>query len=300
VLGGTYYRTYGDTNLDAALASAADGGTAPESDPATVSGFRLDKYLVTVGRFRQFVNYMVSGGALPAVGSGKHTHLNGGQGLVNSGSDAGLAYEMGWQADWSRYFFLGSGAASKWNTYLTSCPTVNTWTPSVGTQENLPIDCVSWYNAYAFCIWDGGFLPSEAEWGYAAAGGSQQREFPWGSTDPGMMNEYAVYGCNYPVAKGDCTSVANIAPVGTATLGAGLWGQVDLLGDAYEWTLDSYYYAYVNPCTDCAYLSPTNYRVYRGEGPGATEKTSWTREFANPGDIGTYYGTIGFRCARTP
>ncbi|MGO9835775.1 MAG: SUMF1/EgtB/PvdO family nonheme iron enzyme [Polyangiaceae bacterium] len=34
------------------------------------------------------------------------------------------------------------------------------------------IDCVNWYESYTFCIWDGGFLPSEAEWEYAAGGGS--------------------------------------------------------------------------------------------------------------------------------
>ena len=37
---------------------AADGGPAGLADPATVSGLRLDKYLVTVGRFRQYVSYL--------------------------------------------------------------------------------------------------------------------------------------------------------------------------------------------------------------------------------------------------
>jgi formylglycine-generating enzyme len=41
----SYYRTYANDG----------GGPTGEADPATVSGFRLDKYLVTVGRFRQFV-----------------------------------------------------------------------------------------------------------------------------------------------------------------------------------------------------------------------------------------------------
>jgi hypothetical protein len=34
----------------------------------------------------------------------------------------------------------------------------------------------------------GGFLPSEAEWEFAAAGGSKQLEYPWGSADPGTSN----------------------------------------------------------------------------------------------------------------
>jgi formylglycine-generating enzyme required for sulfatase activity len=38
-------------------------------------------------------------------------------------------------------------------------------TSSAGSKENLPINCVNWWESYAFCIWDGGFLPSEAEWG---------------------------------------------------------------------------------------------------------------------------------------
>jgi hypothetical protein len=59
--------------------------------------FRLDKYLVTVGRFRQFVAAWNGGaGYFPAAGSGKHTHLKGGQGLENSG-DPGT-YETGWDA----------------------------------------------------------------------------------------------------------------------------------------------------------------------------------------------------------
>lgn len=43
------------------------------------------KYLITVGRFRQFVNAWFAGWR-PAAGSGKHSHLNGGEGLANSAS----------------------------------------------------------------------------------------------------------------------------------------------------------------------------------------------------------------------
>jgi sulfatase modifying factor 1 len=182
VPGGSYYRTY------------TYGDTSSYADRAKVSGFHLDKYLVTVGRFRQFVDAVMvtdagPGGYTPSHGSGKHAYLNGGKGLANSG-DPG-SYESGWDAHWNADI-----DPTNTNLVLACASHYPTWTSSVGTQENLPINCENWYEAYAFCIWDGGFLPSEAEWEYAAAGGSQQREYPWGSAAPGMANKYAIYGNN--------------------------------------------------------------------------------------------------------
>jgi len=237
VAGGTYDRTY------------TYGQTSSYADPATVSNFRLDKYLVTVGRFRQYVAYMTSGsGAPPADGSGIHAHLNAGKGLANSASPG--TYEPGWNANgWNSLvdsitqlpdLATGPDAASVWNANLACEPNYATWTATPGNGERLPINCVDWYEASAFCIWDGGFLPSEAEWEYAAAGGSQQREYPWGSTDPGTANQFAIYGdgesqCYYPSgAASTCTGVANMAPVGTASKGAGYWGQLDLVGEVFE------------------------------------------------------------------
>src|SRR5690242_18139705 len=68
VMGGSYSRTF--TNAS---------GTAPTGlrDPATISNFSLDKYLVTVGRYRQFAAAW-SGGWRPAAGAGKHAYLAGG------------------------------------------------------------------------------------------------------------------------------------------------------------------------------------------------------------------------------
>ena len=143
-----------------------------------MSGFRLDKYLATVGRFRAFVAASVAGW-VPAAGSGKHVHLNGGQGLVNSG---GAGYEPGW--DPTDTLELATTSAD-WMARLNCEPSFHTWTDIPGQNESLPINCVDWYEAYAFCIWDGGFLPSEAEWEDAAAGGAEQRAYPWGSAESG-------------------------------------------------------------------------------------------------------------------
>jgi formylglycine-generating enzyme len=274
--GMSYYRTY------------TYGDTSSYAHPASVSGFRLDKYLVTVGRFRQFVTAW-NGGYYPANGSGIHAHLNGGKGLVNVGSDAGLLYEPGWDAvDWNNVIDIDPTTAN-----LQCGPQYNTWTATATTNENLPINCVTWFESYAFCIWDGGFLPSEAEWEYAAAGGSEQREYPWGSTDPGTTYQYAIYDSHY---GGNST---DIAPVGTASLGAGYWGQVDLAGELWEWNLD--WYAAYAECIDCADTAPAaSARVIRGGyffGFGTGLLLPPTRSNSAPA---VRDGDFGFRCARTP
>jgi sulfatase modifying factor 1 len=286
VMGGTYFRTY--TN---------DGsGPTGEADPAAIGSFRLDKYVVTVGRFRQFVAAW-NGGWMPAAGSGKHTYLNGGNGLNANGG----GYEPGWVADDD--INIAPTSAN-----LACDPNYATWTNKEGTQENLPINCVNWYEAYAFCIWDGGFLPSEAEWEYAAAGGSQQREYPWGSAAPGTTNQYAIYGdgngnCYYPSSiLAACTGVANIAPVGTATLGAGLWGQLDW-GNVLECNLDSSGGSYVDPCIDCANVSVTaaSLRLLRGGAfdGNASGLLPPSRDYFPP-TPSNRFNRIGFRCSRSP
>ncbi len=281
--GGTYYRTY--TN-------SGDGGTG-EADPATVSSLRLDEYLVTVGRFRQFVEAVLppDGGTgwLPPAGSGKHTYANGGAGLANSAFPG--TSEQGWQTpDDSNIAPTASNLA---------CYTDATWTIGPANQETRPITCANWYEAYAFCIWDGGFLPSEGEWAYAAAGGAQQREYPWGSAPPGTASQYAIYGCYYP--NGDaglfsCEGVAAIAPVGTPTAGAALWGQLDMVGEVREWTLDLID-SYQSPCVDCAFISTSGHHVCRGGDFENPASSFGDRDSFSPA---ARLGYVGFRCARAP
>jgi formylglycine-generating enzyme required for sulfatase activity len=309
VTGGTFYRTYNSTYFepDAGVYVpnlAPDGGPSDLADPATVSTFSLDKYLVTVGRFRQFVKAWAGGaGWLPPAGSGKHAYLNGGKGLVDVGTPG--AYEPGWDPAYNVNIALT-------DTSLTSCMWPYTWTSTPGENERLPMDCVDWYEAYAFCIWDGGFLPSEAEWEYAASGGSQQREYPWGSTEPGTSNRYAIYSdgygtCYYPIGTlMPCVGTGNIAPVGYTILGAGLWGQLDLAGNVSEWTLDwskvpDTEFLYTDPWTDCVnlYSAQPYFRVFRG---GSFQNVqSFLLSASRMSDTPALgFTDVGVRCARTP
>jgi formylglycine-generating enzyme len=277
-----YYRTY----------TYGEGITSPSyADPATVSGFQLDKYLVTVGRFRQFVAAWNNGaGYYPSAGSGIHTHLNGGLGLANSGSPG--TFEPGWDAtDWNNTTDIDPT-----DTNLECESPYNTWTSTPNGQENLPINCANWWESYAFCIWDGGFLPSEAEWEYAAAGGSQQLEYPWGTMVPGTNNQYAIYNSYYTA------NPTYFAPVGYASQGAGYWGQFDLAGESFEWTLD-WFVDYVDPCVDCAYLGtdsdPNPGRVIRGG--YILGDTSFLLPPLRASDNPLARDpAAGFRCARTP
>lgn len=136
--------------------------------------------------------------------------------------DAAANYESGWSPAWDTYL---PATQADWDGQLTACtngvdaayPSPNTWTPAAGPKDDLPIDCVTWYAAYAFCIWDGGFLPSSTEWDYAASGGSQHNVYAWGNAPPLNNAKLAIWDCWYGTASAEidqinaCVGLANIA-----------------------------------------------------------------------------------------
>jgi formylglycine-generating enzyme required for sulfatase activity len=291
VPGGTFERSFDDVTY------------TDNTYQASVSKFRLDKYEITVGRFRQFVSAVV-GGWLPVTGAGKHSHVNGGSGLAAAPNvDAGQTYEAGWDAtDWNS---LLATTSSVWTTNLSCDQTYETWTASLsGGNESKPINCETWYEAYAFCIWDGGLLPSEAEWNYAAAGGGGsggQDAYPWSSpsTSTTLDCAHANYGGSNPPSTACVAAGAN--NVGAESpKGDGAFGQTDLAGNVWEWNLDWYAMPYVNPCADCADLAPASNRVFRGGAfsSGAAGLLVSNRNVGAPSTTRGY--TFGARCARTP
>jgi sulfatase modifying factor 1 len=134
----------------------------------------------------------------------------------------------------------GSGWSSAWDTELADQVTLitnlscdgryATWTNAPAASEDKPINCVDWFEAFAFCIWDGGRLPTEAEWEYVASGG-EDRVTPWEvPTDESA-----------PDKSRACFGKAPTLPaVGSTPLGGARWGQQDLAGSLWEWTADWY------------------------------------------------------------
>ena len=276
VPGGSFARSY-DVSSD---------GMYPDSRfAATVSAFRLDKYEVTVGRFRQFVAAGMGTQASPPIsGAGAHPNIAG----------------SGWDATWNGRLVTDTAALVAG---VKCDATFQPWTDAPGGNESRPINCVTWYEAMAFCAWDGGFMPTEAEWNYAATGGSEQRAYPW-SSPPGSLTidgSYASYwdGTNCVGDGLPGCAPTDLLVVGTKPAGDGRWGQSDLGGNIYEWALDWYASPYAqNPCTDCANLTPATLRAFRG---GNFSNASPTLRAANR--VGFMPSTrillMGIRCARS-
>ena len=293
--GGMFYRSYDGTSCDPLTQTCFN----KETWPAIVTAFHLDRFEATIGRYRPFVS-AVEGGWRPSAGAGKHTHLNGGQGVVDSSTaEAGVTYETGWDPSWDTLLEQSVAAPD-----AGACPTIqeSDYTASPGPNENRPVSCVTWWAAYAFCIWDGGFLPTETEWNYAASGGNLQRVYPWGSQpiDCTLANfDYCLLTDAGLTATGTYVSVVGAY----SPQGDGLFGQSDLEGNVSEWTLD-YFADYVTPCTDCAYLqvSPA-YGVERTLRGAAFDSAA---PYVLP-VVSERYGrtpdlplSTGMRCARVP
>ncbi len=95
-----------------------------------------------------------------------------------------------------------------------------------------PVSAISWNEAYAYCTWVGGRLPTEAEW-VKAARGETMRAYPWGDEEP---------NCNLANSRDDRIGVCvgDTAQVGSYPLGASPYGVMDMAGNVWEWVMDYY------------------------------------------------------------
>lgn len=262
-----------------------DGGIA--GDAAPLAPFRLDRYEVTVERFRHFLA-AVQGGWKPDQGLDADGYARApwptGQRLTDMAAEVPTAHD---------------------NPPECSVSFCNTATYS-RTEVPVPINNVTYYEALAFCIWDGGRLPRDEEWRYAAGGGSLHLPLPWSAT-PGdlVLHADATLDC---IDDNDrlnrdlfpYCAVVDLDEVGTRSPRAhGRFGHMDLVGNVAEWTADP------APCPadDCslanAYVEGGSFR----DGANAADGTDagaplTTAAFQRIVGKNVRNDTLGIRCAR--
>jgi len=237
-----------------------------DTHPAEISQFYLDKFEVTVGRMKQFV------------AAYSNLDLKNGDGKSNH-----IADDTGWSES------LILPADTKALTDLLKCDGA-TWSDA---EENtqLPINCVPFNLAYAFCIWDGGRLPTDAEWNFAAAAGNEQRLYPWKplAGDVQITDQYAYFYADNHLLP---------TSVGSLSLGNARWGQADMAGNVSEWTLDYQQDPLpTDTCHDCLNTTASSDRTYHG---GSFIDSEVYLVVSNPGYGDPTQGSsdLGFRCAR--
>jgi len=247
--------------------------------PATIGAFHLDVFEVTVGRYRAFANAYPA--SRPKPGDGAHPRIAG----------------SGWKAEWSELLpktreelvdFLKCKSGD------TTCnDSLTTWTDTPGAKEKMPASRVSWLEAFAFCAWDGGRLPTDAEWNYVAVGGDEQRKYPWGNAPADPSRAVLKF-----------TPTGSQTDVGSVPAGISRWGVLDLGGSRIEFVRDTTGADRPDgplplPCLDCLRAD--------GEKLFLTRDASWAVD-GTSANVGEWYPAaggprtrivdFGIRCAR--
>jgi len=199
----------------------------PSTTASFSHGFFMDVTEVTVAEFTAWVN---GGRVLP----------KDGQTL-----DPGGPYQnqMYWQAAWNN-----TAAANDFTPTAGTCTTaddlfslggpITALGPTFGsTPTTLPINCVNWYQAVAYCASMGKRLPTQAEWQYEAVGRTAGFTYPWGDAPTPTDCSLAIWlgdggltgnnGCGFPL------------PVGSAPKGKSIDGALDIEGSLEEWIWDA-------------------------------------------------------------
>ena len=283
-----------------------EGGAVHESCCQTAaltgSAARIDKYHVTAGRMREFIT-RVGGNARAFAG--------------------GVA---GWNASWSPYvastvaeantflgpYWLGADNQNDVATNAVSKRSCNPngfgghtyWTPAAAggdasdySQNQLDpkaLNCVGWHMARAFCAWDGGRLPTQAEITNAFTNNGANA-FPWQFADntPYDINavdarlshkfSYGYPGNNprrVPANTGTVQDIAwYVAAPGRHPLGANANGVQDAAGNLLQWVGNIEY----------GFTWTVSWENH-GKSLGTTSWKTQAPEAPNG-----YYG-IGFRC----
>lgn len=190
----------------------------------TLSAFRMSKYEITNTQYADFLN---------AINIGSDGLYAGGAYPTEA-----LVYENSWGLQY----------------------VVNQWIPASG-YENHPVVNVSWYGATEFASYVGGTLPTEAQWEYAARGGTSTAF----NTGTCLSDTQANYNWEFP--QSGCSNVNPSYPNTTQVVGsyaANAFGLHDMHGNVIEFCSDFYGPYTTTPQTDPTGPLTGSDRVLRG------------------------------------
>ncbi|MGA7921333.1 MAG: SUMF1/EgtB/PvdO family nonheme iron enzyme [Candidatus Acidiferrales bacterium] len=170
-----------------------------------------------------------------------------------------------------------------------------------------PVVAPSWFDAVAYCEWLNRTnqstsepsqrqpatettnwlfrLPTEAEWEYAARGGGEQKQYPWGEDPPGTLPNYAIRWKTGP------------EPVGRAERNA--YGLCDIGANVHEWCSDWFDPDYYRISPDRNPQGPSEGRRRSSRGGSWRHHTKVSRCAARSSIPPEFqYADYGFRVAR--
>jgi formylglycine-generating enzyme required for sulfatase activity len=255
-------------------------GSGPIDDvprrTATLPPLRMDRYEVTVGRLREGIRR-----GFDVNGAGRVV-------VTNDGPLPATAIDP-------------------------NDPQLCTFSTTDIGREAYPVTCVSWELARAFCMFDGGDLPTEAQWEYATArvGRTVEGRFAWtGDERVAPSCDQAVFGRGPLPFDNECNTDGKsfgVLPVGSRIGPRGdvsPSGVVDLTGSVSELMRDAFASFNANCWASQRHESPAclvdgalAYSVRGGSWflPGGSIYAAFRQNVAR----GRGSSSVGFRCVRS-
>ncbi|MDY0001706.1 MAG: SUMF1/EgtB/PvdO family nonheme iron enzyme [Polyangia bacterium] len=183
---------------------------------------------------------------------------------------------------------------------------------AAGDREDHPVTCLTWEQARTFCQdWEGGDLPSEAQWEKAARGDSMDgRILPWGdapvSCERANYDENGDYNPDTGAGWGFGCFHEESPPtwrVGylTSNKGDSPYGLKDMAGNVSEFTLDCYDSTFYERCAEQGCVDPVDGEFEgcrhsaRGSGAPALAQNV---DVVGRGGVEGFSEWRGFRCVR--